>query len=133
MLAPTAVLALSLSNCPACASWERELRAWLATGDVGPDTRVGKLVLDSEATAEFKRDNEWLDEVPGLPFTAVFVDGEPRTSLAGGGLGRLERRLEILGRTLENRSERAANVPPNREPGAQAPLTALSAETTTGG
>jgi hypothetical protein len=124
---PVAVLFLSVSTCPACAAWEDELQTWIAGERRWLGVRIGKVILDSPTVADFKRDNEWLDEVPGLPFTAVFVNGEPRTSFAGGGVSRLERRLENLELPLEEHFSGAASMPLIRESGAQAPRTAHNA------
>jgi hypothetical protein len=117
----SAVLSLSISSCPACARWRNELEQWLADDGLWPNTRFGWLTLDSPDTREFKNDNEWLDEVPGLPFNAVFVNGEPRTSLAGGGIGRLVRRLERIERETSEHPDAEFRVPRNDQPGATAP------------
>jgi hypothetical protein len=95
--APAAIISLSVSTCPACATWAKDLRAWLSDAELPQEVRVGTVTLDSPATAGFKRANEWLDEVTALPWTAVFVNGTIATSFAGGGVHRLERRLERLG------------------------------------
>jgi hypothetical protein len=127
---PEAVLVLSVSTCPACAAWEDEIREWLEAGGgmrVAPEAEFGKLVLDSDASVEFKRVNEWLDEVPGLPFTAIFVSGSPRTSLAGGGISRLERRLDGLRESLDSEDSEAATLPRDHQQGAGAPQTAHGA------
>jgi hypothetical protein len=125
--APVAVLFLSVSTCPACAAWEEELQTWIVGQRRWLGARFGKVILDSPAVAGFKRDSEWLDEVPGLPFTVVFVNGEPRASLAGGDVSRLERRFEGLGLPLEECFSGAAAAPQISGTGAEAPTTAHSA------
>jgi hypothetical protein len=125
--APLAVLTLSVSTCPVCSAWNEELESWLADEPRWIGARFGEVILDSPAVADFKRDNEWLDEIPGLPFTAIFVEGEPRMSLAGGGVTRLERRLESLELPRHLISEIAEAVPPHEENGATAPRTAHGA------
>ncbi len=119
--APLAILTLSVSTCPACAAWSDELEDWLAEEPRWLDAMFGRVILDSPSVVDFKRENEWLDEIPGLPFTAIFVAGEPRTSLAGGGARRLERRLESLELQPDFRSKPAGIAPPHEETGAPAP------------
>jgi hypothetical protein len=97
MNAPASVLVLAISSCQACSEWRSELEDALAKRLFSPETRFGVIVLDSADTGDFKQENLWLDEVPGIPFTAIFQYGEPQTSFAGGGRARLERRLEGLG------------------------------------
>jgi hypothetical protein len=116
-----AVLVLAVSACPACAAWREELGAWLGDGSGWTGMRFGVIELDSPTAADFKKNNEWLDQVPGIPFTAVFVDGGPRTSLAGGGVARLERRLESLSPATEERAAAATSTAPIRQSGAVAP------------
>ena len=127
--APAAVLTLSISTCPACAEWQEQLDGWIARDRRRIGIRFGKVVLDSTATAEFKRDNEWLDEVPGLPFSAVFVNGELEASFAGGGVSRLERRLEGLRHSLDLSSTGEAAAPPTIDRGASVPETSRNAKT----
>lgn len=124
LASPLSLLVVTVSTCPACAQWESELEAWMVENTRWAEARAGKIVLDSPKTTSFKRDNEWLDNVPGLPFTAVFVNGEPRASLAGGGLSRLERRLEGLGLPLESSEWSPAVAQPTQTSGAKVPTTA---------
>jgi hypothetical protein len=116
-----AVLVLAISACPACGAWREELEAWLSDDSEWSGMRFGVIELDSPTAADFKKHNEWLDQVPGIPFTAVFVDGEPRTSLAGGGVTRLERRLENLSPVIEERAAEAQPTASFQQLGAEAP------------
>ena len=119
--ASRAVLSLAVSGCPACRAWREELEDWLRDGPGWGGARFGIIQLDSPDASDFKKNNEWLDQVPGIPFTAVFVDGGPRTSLAGGGVARLERRLESLSPATEERAAAATSTAPIRQSGAVAP------------
>ena len=119
--ADAAVLVLAVSACPACGAWREELESWLSDTSRWNRTRFGLIELDSPSAVNFKKHNEWLDQVPGIPFTAVFIDGEPRTSLAGGGVARLERRLESLSPATEERAAAATSTAPIRQSGAVAP------------
>jgi hypothetical protein len=124
---PVSVLLLSVSTCPACAAWEEELTSWIAQQRRWAGVRFGKVILDSSAVAAFKRDNEWLDEISGLPSTVVFVNGEPQASFAGGGVSRLERRLEALDLSLDDCIHGAPPASLINETGAEAPTTAHGA------
>jgi hypothetical protein len=42
----------------------------------------------------FKRANPWLAEVDVLPYTLVYRNGEKVAEFAGGGIGRLQSRLD---------------------------------------
>jgi hypothetical protein len=44
--------------------------------------------------ASFKRANPWLAEVDVLPYTLIYRGGEKLAEFAGGGIGRLQSRLE---------------------------------------
>ena len=94
---PRAVLMLAKSGCQACASFTEELTAALE-GDPArwPGVRFGKMILDKGGLASFKRANPWLGEVQDLPYTVIYVDGERTKSFAGGGIERLESRLQSL-------------------------------------
>ena len=116
-----AVLVVAVSACPACGAWREELGAWLGNNPQWTGVRFGVIELDSPTAVDFKKHNDWLDQVPGIPFTAVFVDGEPRTSLAGGGVARLERRFESLSPAIEERAAAAQSTASFRQLGAEAP------------
>jgi len=92
--APVAVLMLAESGCPACRAWTEELRGHLEPGPVWPQVRFGKIELDLAEAEGFKAANaDWLALVEGIPFSVLYVDGEPRASFAGGGVRRLDTRL----------------------------------------
>jgi hypothetical protein len=118
--APSAVLAVGVSTCPECQAWHRELDHWIDTAEGLAGILFGEITLDQPHSTEFKRANSWLDHIPGLPFTAVFVHGKPVTSLAGTGVHRLESRLRRAIGTA-----RGADVGPSPECnyGATAPCT----------
>jgi hypothetical protein len=94
--APTSVLVLGKSDCPACAAWAAELTEFLASDREFADVRFGKIFLDVGGLADFKRENPWIAEVDVLPFTLVYVGGERRKDFAGGGIERLLNRLRGL-------------------------------------
>jgi hypothetical protein len=57
--------------------------------------RFGMITLDGEAVTRFKEANDaWLKIIDGMPFNVIYVDGEPTTSLYGGGVKRLISRLK---------------------------------------
>lgn len=91
---PVAVLTLANRDCPACRAWGEELEGFLASDETWSNARFGKLVLDDGSSEEFRRANEWLELVTGVPFTAIFVSGNPVSSFFGAGAARLVRRLE---------------------------------------
>jgi hypothetical protein len=95
---PRAVLMLAKSGCPACASFSEELtNALEAEPGRWDGVRFGKMILDQGRLASFKRASPWLAEVKDLPYTVIFVAGERTKSFAGGGLERLDNRLQSLG------------------------------------
>jgi hypothetical protein len=94
--APVAVICLGVSTCSACQAWDEELEELLADRGGWSQVVFGKALLDGGGLEDFKTSNEWLDLVPGLPFTAIFVEGRPATSFVGGGVHRLERRVERI-------------------------------------
>jgi hypothetical protein len=113
---PVSVVVATISTCPACTIWCDELESWAKSN--GRDISVGKVVLDDPGTRRFKQENEWLDEAPGIPFTAIFRAGELQATFAGGGIDRLERRL----RRLDGSEDRGAvfSPPQNANRGADA-------------
>jgi len=56
--------------------------------------RFGKILLDRGGLASFKRAKPWLAEVDVLPYTRIYRGGEKLAEFAGGGIGRLQSRLE---------------------------------------
>jgi hypothetical protein len=92
--APRAVLVLGKSDCDNCARWSAELTEWLGRGDRWPSVRFGKLMLDTPGLIAFKRANPWVAELDMLPHTVIYKDGEIVKQFAGGGVERLETRLQ---------------------------------------
>ncbi len=91
--APTAVLMLGKSDCPACAAWTDELCAFLEADQEFADVRFGKILLDQGGLADFKRDNPWIAQLEVLPYNVLYVGGERRKEFAGSGIERLVNRL----------------------------------------
>jgi hypothetical protein len=94
--APWAVLVLGKSDCEHCAEFTEELHAFLAADQSYGEVRFGKMLLDRGGLAAFKRANPWLAEVDVLPYTLIYRDGQKAAEFAGGGIGRLQSRLERL-------------------------------------
>jgi hypothetical protein len=90
---PRAVLVLGKSDCEACRAWTAALERFLAADDEFSDVRFGKIVLDQGGLSDFKRANAWIAELDTLPFTQLYVDGQPGPSFVGGGIERLTNRL----------------------------------------
>jgi hypothetical protein len=94
--APLAVLMLGKSDCEHCAEYTEELHAFLSQDRAYADVRFGKMLLDKGGLSSFKRANPWLAEVDVLPYTLVYRNGEKFAEFAGGGIERLQARLERL-------------------------------------
>ena len=62
-----------------------------------PGVRFGKMILDKPGLGSFKRESRWLTEVDVLPTNVLYVDGKRTKTFAGGGLERLDNRLQRLG------------------------------------
>lgn len=92
--APRAFLMLGKSDCPACQRWTEELTAYLAEPGHWPDVRFGKLLLDRPGLIGFKKAHPWVAGVTDLPYNVIFVDGQPVKQYAGGGVDRMQTRLE---------------------------------------
>lgn len=90
------VLLVSETSCPHCKKWKEELARYLDEEGPLDGVRFGNLVLDGEGVAEIKKANEWIDVIEGLPFNAIYVNGEPKTSFYGGGVNKLKNRLKRL-------------------------------------
>lgn len=89
------VLMLATTTCPICKKWTKELTEWLETDQEWRHVRFGKLELNAGAVSEFKQANKsWLSDLPGVPFSVIFVGGEQRATLPGRGVKRLLNRLE---------------------------------------
>jgi hypothetical protein len=93
---PWAVLMLGKSDCEHCAEFTEELHGFLAQDTAYRDVRFGKILLDRGGLAGFKRANPWLADVDVLPYTLIYRGGEKVAEFAGGGIGRLQSRLERL-------------------------------------
>jgi hypothetical protein len=92
--APWSVLMLGKSECEHCAEFTEELQAFLAADRAYADVRFGKMLLDRGGLATFKRANPWLAELDVLPYTVIYRSGRKLAEFAGGGIARLESRLE---------------------------------------
>lgn len=87
---PKAVLMLGKTTCEACKEWAADLKEW---SDSPEGIRFGKINLDEPGWGRFKLQEKWVSEVDVLPFNAIYIDGENKKSWAGGGLDRLNNRL----------------------------------------
>jgi hypothetical protein len=99
LAAPTAVLMLGKTDCPACLAWTEELHVFLADDERWTATRFGKLELDRPGLGAFKKENPWLSALDDLPYTIVYVSGEKKKEFLGSGIDRLVNRLQ---RVLES-------------------------------
>ena len=86
-----AVLMLGKTTCAACNEWTEELDAWDSPFE---GIKIAKIHLDQPGLGRFKIAQPWVSEVEMLPFNAIFVDGEVVKQWAGGGISRLENRLQ---------------------------------------
>jgi hypothetical protein len=94
LAAPWAVLMLGKSDCEHCAEYTEELNGFLAADTTYADVRFGKILLDRGGLVGFKRANPWLAAVDVLPYTLIYRGGEKVAEFAGGGIGRLQARLD---------------------------------------
>jgi hypothetical protein len=94
LAAPWSVLMLGKSDCDHCNEFTEELHTFLAADQTYTDIRFGKILLDRGGLATFKRANPWLAEVDVLPYTLIYRGGEKVAEFAGGGIARLESRLQ---------------------------------------
>jgi hypothetical protein len=94
LAAPWSVLMLGKSDCEHCAEYTEELHTFLAADRAYADIRFGKILLDRGGLVTFKRANPWLADIDVLPYTLIYRAGEKVAEFAGGGIGRLESRLE---------------------------------------
>jgi hypothetical protein len=85
---------LGKSDCDHCNEFTEELHTFLAADQTYADIRFGKILLDRGGLATFKRANPWLAEVDVLPYTLIYRGGEKVAEFAGGGIARLESRLQ---------------------------------------
>ena len=91
-----AVLMLGKTDCEHCIEYTEELHGYLGGQAAPADVRFGKMLLDRGGLATFKRANPWLAEVDVLPYTLIYRGGDKVAEFAGGGVGRLQTRLERL-------------------------------------
>lgn len=94
LAAPTAVLMLGKTDCPACRAWTDELNAFLGDDERWTEVRFGKLELDRPGLGAFKKENPWLSGLDDLPYTIVYVAGEKKKEFLGGGIDRLVNRMQ---------------------------------------
>ncbi|MDP6869515.1 MAG: hypothetical protein QGI21_01930 [Candidatus Poseidoniaceae archaeon] len=87
--APIAVLVLGKAGCAACEKWSEKLSHF----QIPDGVRIGKIMLDAPGFGRFKIANEWVANVDALPFNTLYINGEIMKSWAGGGLERLQNRL----------------------------------------
>ena len=87
--APIAVLMLGKTDCAACEEWATELQS----NEIPPGVRIGKILLDKPGFGRFKIAYDWVANVDVLPYNVIFVDGEMKKQWAGGGMDRLQTRL----------------------------------------
>ena len=93
---PWAVLMLGKTDCEHCIAYTEELQAYLDADHTYGDVRFGTILLDRGGLASFKRANPWLAEVDVLPYTLIYRAGVKQAEFAGGGVSRLQTRLERL-------------------------------------
>jgi len=86
---PISVLILSKTDCQSCDTWFLELETY----ELPENIRLGKLQLDSPGLGRFKMTNDWVANIDILPFNAIYVDGKVKMQWAGGGIDRLQNRL----------------------------------------
>ena len=88
---PVSALLLTTSNCPHCRRWKDQLEKAMQEGRFPDTAGLGVVIMDGEEVEDFRRENApWLEQVQGVPFTAIFVEGEPRSSFYGEGMKELE-------------------------------------------
>ncbi len=94
LAAPTAVLMLGKTDCPACLAWTEELNQFLSDDERWQGTRFGKLELDRPGLGAFKKENPWISGLDDLPYTILYVAGEKKKEFLGGGIDRLINRMQ---------------------------------------
>ena len=92
----TRVLVLTQKDCPHCRAWTSELSEFLESDESWKNVRFAKIDLASEEVEGFKKANEWLELIPGIPFNVIFLEGQPTNSFAGSGVKRMVKRLQRL-------------------------------------
>ena len=94
--APSAVLMLGKSDCPACVAWTKDLETFLEADGEWARVRFGKMLLDQPGLGGFKKTNPWLAELEALPMNLIYIDGEKVKDFLGSGVDRLVNRLRRL-------------------------------------
>tara|TARA_B110001452_G_scaffold20462_1_gene16448 strand:+ start:1053 stop:1376 length:324 start_codon:yes stop_codon:yes gene_type:complete len=89
---PVSLLILSKTDCQLCDKWFSELESY----EIPSGTRLGKLLLDSPGLGRFKMANDWIANIDILPFNAIYVDGIVKKQWSGGGIERLQTRLNQI-------------------------------------
>lgn len=90
------VLVLTQRECPHCRAWTAEISAFLESDHELQEVRFGKIDLECNDLENFKKANDWLEFVPGVPFNIIYTDGHPANSFAGSGIRRMVKRLRRL-------------------------------------
>lgn len=81
LAAERAVIILTMSHCGACAHYQQDIARLMDQGAF-KGLVIGKLTLDRPGSARFKRDNRWVSEVPFVPYTVLYREGEPVNAFA---------------------------------------------------
>jgi len=89
---PVSIFILSKTDCQSCEAWFSELEAY----EIPENVRLGKLLLDSPGLARFKMENDWVSKIDILPFNTIYVDGIVKKQWSGGGIERLQTRLNQI-------------------------------------
>lgn len=84
------VLILERDGCTNCEEWSNEIHS----SNISELVRFGKLNLDDTGLGRIKISNPWIAEVDILPYNAIFINGELKKHWAGGGINRLQNRLD---------------------------------------
>ena len=84
------VLILERDSCTNCKEWSKEIHS----SNFPKMIKFGKLNLDKPGLGRIKIAHPWIAEVDFLPYNAIFVNGEMKKHWAGGGINRLQNRLD---------------------------------------
>jgi hypothetical protein len=100
LAAQRAILILSKTTCGACHTYQAEIEARLAQGELG-GVAIGKIILDERGALQFKRDNRWLAGLKFLPYTLLYDQGRQVDGFAASKGAYLMERVEeaFVGRT----------------------------------
>ena len=75
LAAPVSLLVLGRADCTACVLWLEELEAFLAEDETWPHVRFGRMHLDHEGLAGFKKAHPWVADVCELPTNLLYLKG----------------------------------------------------------